>query len=66
MQPKYLKTTISALWVCALCAMALFGDLSLSAWALLLVFAVIPPWVVMHYWRQPVQTTSQSIQKVLR
>ena len=36
------------------------------AWALLVVFAVIPPLVVMRYWRAPVQTTSQSIQEVLR
>jgi hypothetical protein len=26
----------------------------------------VPPLVVMRYWRDPVQTTSQSIQEVLR
>ena len=66
MQPKYLKATISAVWVGSLCAMALFGGLTFSAGALLLVFAVVPPWVVVRYWRTPVQTTSQSIQEVLR
>jgi hypothetical protein len=30
------------------------------------VFVVIPPLVVMRYWREPVQTTSQSIQDALR
>jgi hypothetical protein len=66
MQPKYMKATISAVWVCVLCAVALYGDFTFSAWALLLAFAVIPPLVVMRYWREPVQTTSQSIQKALR
>jgi hypothetical protein len=66
MQPKYMKPTISAVWVCALCAVALFGHFTFSAWVLLVAFAVFPPLVVMRYWRDPVQTTSQSIQEVLR
>ena len=66
MQPKYMKATISAVWVFLLCAVALYGDFTFSAWALLLAFAVVPPLVVMRYWREPVQTTSQSIQKALR
>ena len=66
MQPKYMKATISAVWVCALCAVALYGDFTFSAWVLLLAFAVVPPLVVMRYWREPVQTTSESIQKALR
>jgi hypothetical protein len=66
MQPKYMKATISAVWVGALCAIALFGHLTFSAWVLVVAFAVLPPLVVMRYWRDPVQTTSQSIQEVLR
>jgi hypothetical protein len=66
MQPKYLKATISAVWVCALCAVALFGHVTFSAWVLLAALAVLPPLVVMRYWRAPVQTVSQSIQEVLR
>jgi hypothetical protein len=46
--------------------MALLEHLTFSAWALLVAFAVIPPMVVMRYWREPVQTTSQSIQEELR
>jgi hypothetical protein len=64
MQPKYLKATISAVWVCALCAVALFGHVTFSAWVLLAALAVLPPLVVMRYWRAPVQTVSQSIQEV--
>ena len=66
MEPKYLKAAFSAVWVCALCAVALYGHFTFSSWALLLALAVIPPLVVMRYWRDPVQTTSQSIQDVLR
>ena len=66
MQQNYMKATISAVWVCALCAVALFGHFTFSAWVLLLAFAVVPPLVVMRYWREPVQTTSESIQKALR
>lgn len=61
-----MKATICAVWVCALCAMALLEHLTFSAWALLVAFAVIPPMVVMRYWREPVETTSQSIQEALR
>jgi hypothetical protein len=66
MQPKFMKPALSALWVCALCAMAFYAHLTFSAWALVVAFAVIPPLVVMRYWKEPVQTTSQSIQEVLR
>jgi hypothetical protein len=66
MQPKYMKAMISAVWVCALCAVALVGHFTFSAWVLLVAFAVVPPLVVMRYWRDLVRTTSQSIQEVLR
>jgi len=66
MQPKYMKGAISAVWVWALCAVALFGHFTFSAWVLLVAFAVLPPLVVMRFWRDPIQTTSQSIQEVLR
>jgi hypothetical protein len=66
MQPKHVKIALSAVWVCALCAVAFYGHFTFSAWALVVAFAVIPPLVVMWYWREPVQTTSESIQDVLR
>jgi hypothetical protein len=62
-----MKGALSGLWVCALCAVAAFyGHLTFSSWALVVAFAVIPPLVVMRYWKAPVQTISQSIQEVLR
>jgi hypothetical protein len=66
MRPKYLKAAIFAVWVCAVCAVALFGHVIFSAWAFFVALAVLPPLVVMRYWRAPVQTVSQSIQEVLR
>ena len=61
-----MQASISAIWVCALCGAALVGHFTFSAWALIVACAVIPPLVVFRYWREPVQTTSQSIQEVLR
>jgi hypothetical protein len=66
MQPKHVKIALSAVWVCALCAVAFYGHFTFSAWAPVVAFAVIPPLVVMRYWREPVQTTSERIQDVLR
>jgi hypothetical protein len=66
MQPTYMKATVSAAWVGALAAIAFFGDFTSSALVLLAVLAVLGPLVLMWFWRPPVQTTSQSIQDVLR
>ena len=66
MQPTYVKATVSAAWVSALVAIALFGNLTSSVLILLAVLAVLGPLVLMWFWRPPVQTTSQSIQDALR
>jgi hypothetical protein len=61
-----MKATVSAAWVGALTAIALFGRFTSSALVLLGVLAVLGPLVLMWFWRPPVQTTSQSIQNVLK
>jgi len=66
MQPTYVKATVSAAWVSALVAIALFGNFTSSVLILLAVLAVLGPLVLMWFWRPPVQTTSQSIQDALR
>jgi hypothetical protein len=66
MQPTYVKATVSAAWVTALVAIALFGNFTASVLILLAVLAVLGPLVLMWFWRPPVQTTSQSIQDALR
>jgi len=66
MQPTYMKATISVAWAGALAAIAFFGHFTSSALVLLTVLAVLGPLVMMWFWKPPVQTTSQSIQNVLR
>jgi len=66
MQPTYMKATVSAAWVSAVAAIAFFGDFTPSVLVLLAVLAILGPLVLMWFWRPPVQTTSQSIQDVLR
>jgi hypothetical protein len=66
MQPTYIKAAVSAAWVGALAAIAFLGDFTSSALLLLTVLAVVGPLVLMWFWRPPMQTTSQSIQDVLR
>jgi hypothetical protein len=66
MQPTYMKATVSAAWVGALAVIALLGHFTSSALVLVAVLAVLGPLVLMWFWKPPVQTTSQSIQDVLR
>ena len=67
MQLHFIKAVSAAVWVSALCGVGLVGNAtSLSAWAILAVFAVLPPLVMLRYVNDPAQTMSQSIQEVLR
>jgi hypothetical protein len=66
MKPTYMKATVSAAWVSALAAIAFFGDFTSSVLVLLAVLAILGPLMLTWFWRPPVQTTSQSIQDVLR
>jgi hypothetical protein len=43
-----------------------FGRFTSSALVLLAVLAILGPFVLMWFWRPPVQTMSQRIQNVLR
>lgn len=66
MRHTYMKVAVSAAWVTALAAIALLGNVTSSALVLLALLAVLGPVVLMWFWRPPMQTTSQSIQEVLR
>jgi hypothetical protein len=67
MQPKYLKATIAVLWILAVCGAGLLRDItSPSTWAFLVGLAVLPPLVMMRYWKAPAQSMSESIQKALQ
>ena len=64
---KYIKATIALFWILAVCGAGLLGDLtSPSAWTILVGFALLPPLVMMRYWKAPAQSMSESIQKALR
>ncbi len=62
----YMKIAVSAAWITALAAIALFANVTASVLVLLAVLAVLGPLVLMWFWRPPMQTTSQSIQDALR
>ena len=67
MQLVSIKTTIALLWVLAVSIAGIAGNVnSFSSWTVLAGIAVLPPLVMMWRWNDPRQTTSQSIQEVLR
>jgi hypothetical protein len=67
MQLVSIKTTIALLWVSAVSIAGIAGNVnSFSSWTVLAGIAVLPPLVMMWRWNDPRQTTSQSIQEVLR
>ena len=67
MQRDVIKTTITAVWVSAVSAVGIAGNLrSLSAWAVLAGLATIVPLVMMWRWNDPRQTMSETIQAARR
>ena len=66
MTPKNIKAAVAVASIFALGALGLFADVSLSSWLVLGGFAIVPVLVMMRYWSDPDQTTSQSIQQALR
>jgi hypothetical protein len=67
MQLQSITVTGAALWVLAVCAAGIAGNVnSLSGWTLLVGLAVLPPRVMMWRWNNPRQSMSESIQEVLQ
>ena len=67
MQLVSIKPVIAMLWASAAFVIGLAASLnSFSSWTVLAGIAVLPPLVMMWRWNDPRQTTSQSIQEVLR
>ena len=62
-----IKAAAIALWIVAA---GVFGALAPvttpSGWFILVALATAPPLVLMYYWRPPLQTLSQIIQKAIR
>lgn len=63
----YMKRTAFIAWVSILVALALATrPESLASWLALTLVAVVPAAVVMHLWRAPVTSTSESIRSAIR
>ena len=67
MQLDSIKATVAAVWISAVCAAGIAGNVrSLSGWAVLTGLAVLPLIVMMWRWNAPRQTMSETIRKALR
>ena len=67
MHHNTIKGFVSAAWVLAMGATGFLANVSsASGWAVLASCAIVPPLVMMQYWKQPDPTMSESIQQVLR
>jgi hypothetical protein len=62
-----MKATVAMIWVSAVGAAGISGNVdSLSGWAVLAGVAVLPPIVMIWLWNHPGQTMSESINKARR
>jgi len=67
MEPISIKTVLAIAWVSVICVAGIAGNLhSLSGWAVLVVVAIVPPMILITWWKDPVPTLSESIQKARR
>ena len=64
---KYIKVTLAAVWVLAMCAGGfVVGVTSGAGWTILAALAVLPALALLRLWTDPPPTMSDSIQKALR
>jgi hypothetical protein len=62
-----LKATLAVIWALAVCGAGLLGQVtSPAAWVALIGVAVLPMLLMARTWNDPVESMSESIQKVLR
>jgi Flp pilus assembly protein TadB len=62
-----IKAVIAMLWVVSVTIAGIVGNVnSLLLWTVLAAVALLPPVVMMRWWREPRQSMSQSIQEALR
>ena len=66
MQPERTKTMLVGLWVLAISAAIVLVNLSLPTSTVLACLAVVPPIVMLRWWKDRHQTMSQTIQEALR
>ena len=67
MQLIHTKAAFTALWLVIVILAASFGNLaSISSWAILALFAAIPPVVFWQLWSAPVPSMSENIRRAMK
>ena len=62
-----MRIAVSTLWSSAVVVAGTVGlARSPAQWLAVALVAAVPPAIALHFWREPVRTTSQDIQDVLR
>ena len=64
---KYLKVSISVVWILAVCVIGVAtGVASALGWAVLAGVALTPVLIIQRLWNPPLQTMSESIREARR
>jgi hypothetical protein len=66
MQLQSIKMIVSALWVLTALVIAITVDLSWRGDIALAVLGLVPPLVILVWWKDPAQTMSESIREARR
>lgn len=67
MKLESIKALIVGGWVLGLGAIALSVNLtSVAGWSVLVGLGLLPPLIMLRMWKQPEQTTSESIREAIR
>jgi hypothetical protein len=62
-----MKLTLSIVWVVAVLLLGLaWQTTAVSGWLTLLAVAIPPPAILLSFWREPIQSTSERIRAALR
>jgi hypothetical protein len=63
---EYAKASFAAVWVLAVCAIGLAGEVTFAGRMVLTAVAVLPPIAMWRLWTAPRQSLSESIREAIR
>ena len=63
---EYTKASFAAVWVLAICAIGLAGEVTFAGRMVLTAVAVLPPLAMWRLWTAPRQSMSESIREAIR
>ena len=67
MQTNLAKAAVMAIWVVAIGVLGYAsGTTSFAVWTILAVVSLVPPALIVRFWRVPAASMSDSIREVLR